>query len=280
MVDYTRPGQQEGTVPSRYRRCEVEVHVDRERRGVFNAILRLCFPSVDQAAEDAALRYEGWVPAYGVRYFFREEHWLAMLAELKTLSRSMPEVRFVLKYGDYRPHKGEGMHADDNNTVIGEATFVAGEVEKFVGPEDHRMEVTAAPCLGSQWLRGQAERLQASVFSESRRAGEVGRNPESREGLNRSLRQSAYQELKSRLDGIDQRILDTFQDCYEQVLQLNARRCNAANAREQFEDVLNWAAEEGSSAAVLEPAELEQLQAANRVLEKIAGGVPARSKWV
>ena len=94
------------------------------------------------------------------------------------------------------------------------------------------------------------------------------------------LKQEAYEDLKGRLDAIDRKILDVFQESCKEVLRLGSRRYQAADAREALEKVLNWASGEEPSAALLEPAELEQLQAANRVLEKIAGDVPARSKWV
>jgi hypothetical protein len=90
----------------------------------------------------------------------------------------------------------------------------------------------------------------------------------------------AYVHVRSRLDAMDQKMLDMLKDSYEQILELIRHRSDAADAREALAKVLDWASGGEPSAAVVEPLDLEQLRVANGTLAKIAGDVPARSKWV
>lgn len=270
------------------RTCEVAAFVTGERAGIVRSILECCFPNVDRAAARAAEENESSEATRDgsptVRHFFMTDRWRGLIAEVKTLSWNMPEIRFLLRYGACVKQGGEdeieGESADEDGTAIREVEFVAGEVVKFQGPEGERAEIAGARCIGRPWLRLKAEEIQRSVFNRYRQQDELGFVPDWQEGIGLSLRESAYQDLKGRLDAIDQKILDVFQESCKEVLRLGSRRYEAADAREALEEVLNWASGEEPSAALLEPAELEQLRAADRVLEKIAGGVRARSTWV
>ena len=268
--------------------CEVAAFVTGERAGIVHSILKCCFPKVDHAAARAAEENESSEASRDasptVRHFFMTDCWRGLIAELKTLSWNIPEIRFLLRYGACVEQGGEdeieGESADEDGTVVREVEFVAGEVVKFQGSEIERAEIEDARNLGRLWLRLKAEELQKSVFNMYRQESEAGIILGWKEKMTMGLKQEAYEDLKGRLDAIDRKILDVFQESCKEVLRLGSRRYEAADAREALEKVLNWASGEEPSAALLEPAELEQLQAANRVLEKIAGDVPARSKWI
>jgi len=287
MVDYTRPGRQYRRVPSGYRRCEVSAFVTGERAGAVHSILECCFPKVDYDAARAA--QENMSPetirdgSPRGRHFFMTDRWRDSIADLKTLSWNMPEIRFLLRYEACVEQDQEGEiereSADEDGTVVREVEFVAGEVVKFQGGEGERAEIEDAPKYGRLWLRLKAEELQRSVFNKYRNEREGGFLLGWKEKMSIDLQHEAYEDLKSRLDAIDQKILDVFHESYVEVLRLGSPRYEAADAREALEKVLNWASSEEPSAALLEPAELEQLHAVDKVLEKIARGVPATSKW-